>query len=461
LRKTGISPATTLIIEPQIAKEPALVKEIYELTGFYPGDEVKAINGQAVQTPWDFAAKEAVAFMPETAISVSRQWPQDTADDEKTTITISVPMNVAPAVDNFRDELDLAHFAGMVPRLKVEDAFEVSTVSGLPSRIMSWFKKTVLRKENPSAEDSTCKLEKGDIILKIADQDLPNFKQLRETAEEFKDKNLLMTVLRKDEDGAEKVMEVTVYPKTDPSSKRVLMGIVPVLDMDSPVVAQVVNGSGQAVLPGIATGAIVTAVDGQPVESFYDIAQLLQQNAGQKVAVDYVLDGQAGGTAVMIPQHEPVHAKASIGVGIPFADLTHEFKASNPVMAIKMGLKKTWQFVLRSYITLIRLFQRTVSPSALSGPVGIISMSYDVAGTTLSHYLYFLGLISSCLAVMNLLPLPVLDGGHIVILIIEKISGKPINERVLAAVMYTGMALLLGVMLWITYFDLNRIIFGR
>jgi regulator of sigma E protease len=122
-----------------------------------------------------------------------------------------------------------------------------------------------------------------------------------------------------------------------------------------------------------------------------------------------------------------------------------------------MGLKKTWPFILRSDVTLIRLLQGSLSTTALSGPVGIISMTYQVAGTTAAHYFYFLGLISSCLAVMNLLPLPVLDGGHIVILLIEKISGKPVNERLLAAAMYAGMAFLLGVMLWITYFDVIRV----
>ncbi|MHC5144665.1 MAG: site-2 protease family protein, partial [Planctomycetota bacterium] len=160
-------------------------------------------------------------------------------------------------------------------------------------------------------------------------------------------------------------------------------------------------------------------------------------------------------------KHEPIHARASIATGLPFSDLNHEYKASNPIEATQMGLKKAWQFVWRSYVTLGRLFQRSVPVSALSGPVGIISMTYQVAGGSLDHYLYFLGLISSCLAVMNLLPLPVLDGGHIVILLIEKISGKPINERILATAMYAGMALLLGLVLVITYHDLIRILFGR
>ncbi|HOM77563.1 MAG TPA: site-2 protease family protein, partial [Anaerohalosphaeraceae bacterium] len=149
-----------------------------------------------------------------------------------------------------------------------------------------------------------------------------------------------------------------------------------------------------------------------------------------------------------------------IAVGIPFEELTRCYKAANPAMAAKMGFKKAGQFVLRSYVTLGRLFQRSVPVSSLAGPVGILSMSYQVAGDSLAHYLYFLGLISSCLAVMNLLPLPVLDGGHIVFLLIEKITGRPIHERVLAPIMYAGMALLLGLILWVTYHDILRIMFG-
>ncbi|MHC4782454.1 MAG: site-2 protease family protein, partial [Planctomycetota bacterium] len=152
-----------------------------------------------------------------------------------------------------------------------------------------------------------------------------------------------------------------------------------------------------------------------PVSSFYEIATRIQEssegNREQRVSIDYEFEGKAGGTAVMTSKHEPIHARASIATGLPFSDLNHEYKASNPIEATQMGLKKAWQFVWRSYVTLGRLFQRSVPVSALSGPVGIISMTYQVAGGSLDHYLYFLGLISSCLAVMNLLPLPVLDGG--------------------------------------------------
>jgi regulator of sigma E protease len=464
LRYTGISQQSKLTIEPQIKRVPELVQEIFDITGLYPSDEIKAVNGQAVLTPGDFAQKQAAAFRPESLLTVSRQWTPETQETEKAIVTVSVPMEVGPALENFRDEYDLAHFGSLVPRLKVRAVFETQTVVGLPARLAAWFKETVLQKSPVETPEDADAIQVGDIILRIAGQELPNYKQLREQVAHYKNKAMPVTVLRVDDSGSEQVLELTVHPKADPASDRVLMGISPVLDMDSTVVAQVLADSGQPVLQDIPPGAQIVAVDGQPVKSFYEIAQLFQKNAkdkDSKVSIDYVFEGTAGGTAIAVPAHEPVHAQASIAVGIPFEEYTHEFVASNPVEATQMGLKKTWQFISRSYVTLGRLIQGSVPVKALSGPVGIISMTYQVAGTSLDHYLYFLALISSCLAVMNLLPLPVLDGGHIVILIIEKISGKPINERVLAGAMYVGMALLLGLVVVVTYHDLVRILFGK
>ena len=458
LRYTGISPATTLTIEPSIEQDPQLVETFYELIGMYPGDQVKTLNGKAVSTPWAFDEQQAEIFQPEVQVGVSRQWPpSEDPDAPRSMITVNLPMEVAPVLDNFRDEYDMANFCSLVPRLKVKSMYGPGKVVSLFGRL----KKAILRQSASEQTDALPALQEGDILVKVGNQDLPNFKQLREQATEYRNKPMPVTVLRRDEAGGEQAVEVTVHPKSDPGSDRVLIGIAAVLDMDSPVVAQVISASGQTAISDIPEGAVIIAVDGQPVSSFYEIADLLMKNKGQKIGIDYRCNGEAGGTAVDISEFEPIHARASIATGIPFAALTHEFRASNPIEATQMGLKKAWQFVWRSYVTLGRLFQRSVPVSALSGPVGIISMTYQVAGGSLDHYLYFLGLISSCLAVMNLLPLPVLDGGHIVILLIEKISGKPINERVLATAMYTGMALLLGLVLVITYHDLIRILFGR
>jgi RIP metalloprotease RseP len=342
----------------------------------------------------------------------------------------------------------------MVPRLRVDGIAEPSKFKLL----VNWIKRTIFRQEVTPVDETFLRV--GDILVKVADVEYPNFKQLRDLTNEYKDKHLPLTVLRMNSAGVDEEVNLTVYPKNGVGSKRTTIGFGAGLDMESPVVAQVISAPGQGAILDIPAGATIVAVDGQPVSSFYEIAALLVKNKGQRVSIDYRHNNEAGGTAVEIPDFEPVHAQASLAAFIPFTEWTRNFEAATPLEAVRMGVRKVWQFIVGNYVTLGQLFKRDGIPmSALSGPVGIISMTYQVTEASVSRYLYFLGLISSCLAVMNLLPLPVLDGGHIVLLIIEKITGKPVHEKVLAPVMYVGLALILGLVLTITYFDVIRLLF--
>jgi membrane-associated protease RseP (regulator of RpoE activity) len=276
LRYTGISPASTLTVEPMLVQDPQLVEEIYELTGLYPGDQVKTLNGTAVSTPWDFEKQQAKIFQPEVQLGVSRQWPTSgDPDASRTMITVSLPMEVAPVLDNFREEYDLANFCSLVPRLKVKAMYEPAKVTSLFGRI----KRTILRQANPDPMNELPVLQEGDILVKAGNQDFPNFKQLREQVTEFKDKPMPVTVLRPNEAGVEQLVEATVYPRSDPGSDRVLMGIAAVLDMESPVVAQVISGPGQTAISDIPIGATIVAVDGHPVSSFYEIAARITANS--------------------------------------------------------------------------------------------------------------------------------------------------------------------------------------
>jgi regulator of sigma E protease len=88
--------------------------------------------------------------------------------------------------------------------------------------------------------------------------------------------------------------------------------------------------------------------------------------------------------------------------------------------------------------------------------VGIASISYKMAGQGVLDLLNFLGLLSSCLAVMNLIPLPIVDGGVIVLLIVEKIRGVPLNSKIQEIITWIGLTFLLSVFLWVTYNDILR-----
>ncbi len=442
--------------------------KMYKEFNICRGDRIKSVNEKAVKEPWDYEKALSKIFQAEVALGISRleseaaaaesgQWIKtiDPAEGSRTTVKITCPMTIGPTVENFLNRYDLTHFGSLVPRLKVAGVSEPTRIA----RIINGVREKVLKKDKmPSVADI---LKPDDILIKVGDVDYPNFKQLRELTEAHKDKKMEITLLRENEKGELETVNVTVTPKSNPGSDYVAIGFAPALDLENPVVAQSLPVEGLiGDVDKIPAGAMIIAVNDQPVQNWFEIAAAIQTNAGKEIAIAYKAGEQTGQVSLTVPEFEPVHAEPTLAYSFPFEDLTMNYKAAGPFEAMGMGFKKVGQFVTGNIKTLKRLFQKEVPMSALSGPVGIISMTYKVTGISWDHTLYFLGLISSCLAVMNLLPLPVLDGGHIVLLIIEKITGKPVHEKILAPVMYIGLALLLTLILFITYRDIIRLLWA-
>jgi regulator of sigma E protease len=128
---------------------------------------------------------------------------------------------------------------------------------------------------------------------------------------------------------------------------------------------------------------------------------------------------------------------------------------------VAMGYEKTIMFIAQTYVTLRRLVGGLVSPKDLMGPVGIITLSYHiVADRPLVYYFYFLGLISAAIAVFNFLPLPPLDGGLVVLLLVEKIKGAALSQRVQTIIAYAGWTLIGTLILYVTFNDIVRNFFS-
>ena len=132
-------------------------------------------------------------------------------------------------------------------------------------------------------------------------------------------------------------------------------------------------------------------------------------------------------------------------------------KGENILHAVLIGLHKTYYFILQVYETMNRMiFSRSVGVEALSGPVGIVSIGGQIARAGLVEFLFFLAIISANLAVINFLPLPIVDGGLMVFLIIEKIKGSPVSLRVQVATQMIGLFLIIGAFIFVTYQDVLR-----
>jgi regulator of sigma E protease len=134
-------------------------------------------------------------------------------------------------------------------------------------------------------------------------------------------------------------------------------------------------------------------------------------------------------------------------------------KAADIGDALNMGALRTVRFIKEVYMNLYSIIFGRVSAKTMSGPLTIATASYRIAGEDFWQFLLFLGMISVNLAVVNFLPIPVLDGGHMVFLILEKILGRPVPERIFAIAMYTGLFLILSLMGFVIYLDVKRQLF--
>jgi regulator of sigma E protease len=130
-------------------------------------------------------------------------------------------------------------------------------------------------------------------------------------------------------------------------------------------------------------------------------------------------------------------------------------KAGSMMEAVGYGVEQTSSFIKQIYLNLSRLFERRISTKTLGGPIEIAAQAFEAAEDPYIFVL-FLGLISVNLAVVNFLPIPVLDGGHMVFLIYEKIRGRRPSETVQAVATYLGLAILAALMIFVFYLDISR-----
>lgn len=127
-------------------------------------------------------------------------------------------------------------------------------------------------------------------------------------------------------------------------------------------------------------------------------------------------------------------------------------------LGIKNGVKSTWEMTVMMVDTFRMLFSGEVSVKELSGPVGIVYMVNDTAKMGIMYLFYLTALISLNLAIVNMLPLPALDGGRLILIIIRKITGKAITDEMEGKIHFIGIMLLFALMIYVTWNDIIRFI---
>lgn len=145
-------------------------------------------------------------------------------------------------------------------------------------------------------------------------------------------------------------------------------------------------------------------------------------------------------------------------IGVELMQKSVFYRADGVWEAVRMGAVEMFDNFMLTLVFLVRLIGLTESPKDMAGPIGIASASYVVVKESFGRFLWLLSLLSLSLAVFNMLPIPILDGGHVAFLIIEKFRGKPLSEKVLIMAQYVGLVLLLSLILYVTYADIARLV---
>jgi regulator of sigma E protease len=137
----------------------------------------------------------------------------------------------------------------------------------------------------------------------------------------------------------------------------------------------------------------------------------------------------------------------------PFFD--HPTRSPGPVESLPMAVDQTWTVITNSISGLVHMVKGAISPCNLSGPIGIATTSGAMASEGVWAFIWFIAVLSTAVGLLNLFPIPVLDGGHLVFHAWEAVTGKPPSERAMNLLMTVGIALLGSLMLFAIFTDLT------
>jgi regulator of sigma E protease len=227
---------------------------------------------------------------------------------------------------------------------------------------------------------------------------------------------------------------------------------------------------GTAFAAGLRSGDWLVAIDGREVDAWDDLLEAVERRAVEAAPpqlrlrlvrpdpdrVPTNLERWQGATIelVVAPERRP---QPDLGMSWELQPHMTEVRAESFGEALALGTTCSLDLVKQLYVTLKRLLTGEVGAKNLGGIVRISQVSYQAAQRGPSWFWYFLALLSINLAFVNLLPVPVLDGGHLLFLLIEKVKGSPVNTRVLGYSQIIGLVLVLLLVLFVTYNDILRL----
>lgn len=420
---------------PPEARSPELLPS--EALAIEPGDVITHINGKPVEA----GGKDDEFWKLDRALQESNGKPVEltvkSPDGQTRTALISPLFQRQFGKDSF----DAVDFLGMVPRTAIY---------------------MLIDEESPARG----KLLPDDIIVEVR---YPNGDAQRNPSAEKliqwlnnagESKKALTFVVERD--GKEVTVD-GIVPSIKLPNKKLGLGVQLRPDGTGAVIAEVLDNT-PARAAGIPANSRITSIDGTPVTSWFDVKNVLAEaKPDQPVTLTLAVEGGQSREVELklsenqIAQIAGMTYTSALTQTIPFLhERVEPRKTDNPLTAAAWGVTETRDFVMQFYLTLQRMFEGSVSYKNMMGPVGIFDAGRKFAYKGNDWLIWFLAMISANLAVVNFLPIPIVDGGLFTFLLIEKIQGRPLSAKTQSIAQVVGLAVILSVFLLVTYQDIAR-----
>jgi regulator of sigma E protease len=229
-----------------------------------------------------------------------------------------------------------------------------------------------------------------------------------------------------------------------------------------PTAGSVEKGS-PAETAGLIKGDLIESIDGKKITDWEEMAGIISGSNGNKLSISVRRDGSS---VIINVLPELKTAKNIFGedvkryaIGIASAGDFYS-KKLNPFEALYESIRQTYKITNLTILSIAKLIQGIVSPKTLGGPLMIAEMAGQQAREGVANLLFFIALLSINLAVLNFLPIPVLDGGHLLFFFIEAAIGRPVNTKMREIAQQVGIFILIVLMIFVFYNDISRIFFS-
>ncbi len=315
---------------------------------------------------------------------------------------------------------------------------------------------------SPDSPAGRAGLKTGDLILSVNDQNVESFPELRRSVYHNLGEEILFEVQREEETVSLPVhltgSEVrSVQENSDHSLEEI--GLFPA-DL---FVRQVVSGS-PAEEAGIEVDDRIVEVDGKVVHSFSDLQEIVEEKSGVTLTLKLIRAGEVM-TLTMTPEESTKKDELGNKVPVGRIGIVSSFHPKpgptilvryNPFTAVIKALVLTWEFTVLIIVSLVKLIQQVIPVETMGGPILIAQLAGQQIQYGILELFKFMALISINLGILNLLPIPILDGGHILFFAIEGALGRPLSMRKRELAQQFGLFLLLSLIIFVTYNDIMR-----